>query len=212
MNKDEEKVPDVKDQSTIVSLLTEAMNHLRHCQQLRASYLNFYLVLYAAAFGAFIAISDFESADKNLVALTSWGIGIFVWITGLITVMRAERWTGHTLHNLFIFRRLRHILQERNPLLRRAFKKKPKLVATNEFRRFPWSRAKAIDSFLAMIGAATGGLPWIVYPPENEITLGVAVAIIIAISPLIVWWREVTYLEKAHREYCFTYPDNNEHD
>jgi hypothetical protein len=207
MNTNEENVLDDKGKSTIICLLTESMNHLRHCEQLRATYLNFYLFLYAAAIGAIVAIHDLVAADPNVVIYTSWFIGIFVWVMGLITVARAERWTGHILHNLFTFRRLKHILQENTPLLSRELLRNPKLIATDEFRRLPWSSAKSIDTLLAILCAATGGLVGILYPPGKDIRIGIVVAVIIAVSPLIIWVREVINLEKAHKKCCFSYPD-----
>jgi len=196
----------IESQSTALVLLEDAMNQLRHCQQMRAAYLNFYLVIFSASFAAFIAVSSSSTLKQQVSALLGTIIGVFVTIMGLISLMRAERWTGHILHNLFIYRRIRHELQQRTPMLKRVYVGNPKLAATDEFRKSPLDRSKSVDSVVAMVGAATGGLPFLLYAPPDRALLAVSVAVVMAISPIVVWWREVAYLEARHRECCLRIP------
>jgi hypothetical protein len=190
-----------KEYAVYQGLMQEAMVHLRHCQQQRAVYLNLYVLLYAAALGAYVTVNHEDVFAKDAAAL-SYILAGLVWVLGIVTIMRAERFTGHMIHDRLIARRLRDKLRQVLPALRLVYRGHLQLVARDEFRRSPLNVTKAVDSLIGMLGAATGGLPFVLIPPYNSRLIGVSIAVALTIIPVVVWRREVKGLEDQHRECC----------
>ena len=192
-----------EDNKMLIELAKESMAHVRHSQTMRVTYLNLYLAFYGVAAAGFVAIWSTNGIAYSDKVHLSWFIGAVVWFFGLIVVSRSERWSGHIVHDLIAFSRLRSKLVDTNSILLEVFTTQPRLNPANDFSRPPWHPRKSIDSLVGIIGAMSGVLPYLIIPSGELSALFRIACILPLVAPWGLWKYEVNALEENHKICCF---------
>ncbi|MCW5875933.1 MAG: hypothetical protein KIS85_03535 [Anaerolineales bacterium] len=182
----------------------EAMEQARHCQRMRAMYVNFYITLYTASVAGLITMATNSNIEFLMKAYVAWFIGLFIFISGLFSISRSERWTAHFWHNYFIFKRLRSLVMERQPEFKEVFRNGATgLFARDQFSSYPWAYDKGNDTLIAMLCSASGALPYVLFQVPNLAYLQITAIVIILSLPLAIWRSESKMAKAKHHLCCF---------
>ena len=89
----------------LLEIYRQRYEHVRHLQQMRATYFNLYVAVIGFSVAALVSIfSDF----RTLLAEAAVLIGGLLWIISILTMMRSERWGGHISHDLRAIREIQN--------------------------------------------------------------------------------------------------------
>jgi len=85
-----EKIPQ-KEFEILLEVYRQRYEHIRHLQQMRATYFNLYIAVIGFGIAAIVNIySDLASLPPQAAI----SLGSLIWIISILTMMRAERWGG----------------------------------------------------------------------------------------------------------------------
>lgn len=199
----EEKL-NAQEHDILMEIYRQRYEHVRHVQQMRATYFNLYVAVIGFSVAALVSIfSDFRTSQGEAGALI-WGL---LWMMSILTMMRAERWGGHISHDLGVIRRIQNAFASRSESVARVTPFNPKPLTSLEFDRPLWDRNRSIETPASMLGALLSALfvgfalPLATSP---RILIGAALVII----PILMWRGEVSNLKKRHAKCCLSESGN----
>jgi hypothetical protein len=196
-------IMDDAEREILLQIHGEAYEHVRHAEQMRATYLNHYLTIVGIGITAWIAIFEISKSSVQPIP-KEWPIalGLVIWGMGILTVMRAERWSGHITHDLRVVRQIHSILGAEHPLVHRVVpERQGDLLAGIAFRRTLTDRNKDISPLAGMLGALVGiGIVAFELPAPDWIRISVGV--LGALFAFVQQQEEIVNLEERHRHCC----------
>jgi hypothetical protein len=185
----------------LLEVYRQRYEHVRHVQQMRATHFNLYLLVMAAGVGALVNLYPAKQTTGEILWVATVAIGLAIWATGILTMMRSERWGGHIIHDLRVVRQIHNLLAIEYVAIRNTLPERSELLASIEFDRPFWSRNRSIETPVSMLGALLGiaiiavALPFLVWAQF-------AVGAIMFLFTIWQWRAEVANLKKRHANCC----------
>jgi hypothetical protein len=192
--------------------------HVRHLEQMRATYFNLYLAVVGVAIGAVATICAQSSGRAIEAVLVVCGV---VWAFSILSMMRSERWGGHITHDLRAIRVLDNHFIAGYLFLGKAIPVRGNPLRSLKFDRPLWSRDRSIETPTCILGAVLSGavLGGATYPafttahvlPSAAAAVGSLVLGLVLIGvPFRVWRGEVRHLEERHKPCCSGLPASSQ--
>ncbi len=182
-----------------LGVYTQAYESVRHAQKMRTEYFNIYIVILGASIAALMSLSGSPTAFLRIEGYA--GVGILVWLTGILTLARIERLTGLVTHDLHTVRQVRAIFRQEFPDLAPALPRARASIKGLEFDRPVWSRDRTIEPIACMLAACTGiGITLLAVPLGGWLK-----TLLFALGSLFVLWcwaGEVGYQHEKHAKCC----------
>lgn len=203
----DQEAPPLRDQCELEAVLAvykEAYEHLRHLQNMRATYFNFYLLAAGGAIGAVAALTRPGVIGSHWP--TNVVLGTLITVGGVLTTARIERWIGHIAHELVTIQRLRRSLRNGSPVLEKVLAGGARQREIGWFHRPIWSPDRTVEHLACILGSLAGvvlSLSAAPYPcPPGRLLLGS----VLAAAVLGEWFAEAKHQRTKHLACCRTPP------
>lgn len=190
------------DQEIMLEIYRQKYGHIRHAQQMRATYFNFFLLVTVGSMAAWGQIL-LEDAPNGLAAAS---VGFAIWLVGVLTLHRVTLWSYHIRHDLVALRCIQNLFVEHNPAtLGRVLAKQTKLDMGMELSRAVFSFSKSIEEGAATVGSVLGALCILVTPLLTGASLWVVMTIPVSIALLWSTYhirrKQISKLTASHKVY-----------
>jgi hypothetical protein len=94
----------------VLEVYRQRYEHVRHVQQMRATHFNLYLLVMTAGAGILVNLYQAQQTTGETLWVAIVAIGLGIWATGILTMMRSERWGGHISHDLRVVRQIQNLV------------------------------------------------------------------------------------------------------
>jgi membrane protein implicated in regulation of membrane protease activity len=192
-----EKIPQ-KEFEILLEVYRQRYEHIRHLQQMRATYFNLYIAVIGFGIAAIVNIySDLASLPPQAAI----SLGSLIWIISILTMMRAERWGGHINHDLHAIREIQNVFASNFKAFADVIPFNPTPLKTFEFDRPLWNRNRSIETPTSVLGAiisATFIALSLPLPYWAQLSSGT----LLVILSIFLWRSEVSNLKKRHVKCC----------
>jgi uncharacterized membrane protein len=184
----------------LLEIYRQRYEHVRHLQQMRATYFNLYVAVIGFSVAALVSIFN---DSRTLLAEAAVLIEGLLWIISILTMMRAERWGGHISHDLRAIREIQNAFASQFESVAQVIPFNPMPLKSFEFNRPLWNRNRSIETPASMLGAVLSAifigftLPLV----EWARIFGGAVLVII---PILLWRGDVSNLKRRHAKCCLS--------
>jgi hypothetical protein len=184
----------------LLEIYHQRYEHVRHLQQMRATYFNLYIAVIGFSVAALVSIfSDFRIIPAEAAVL----IGGLLWIISILTMMRAERWGGHINHDLRAIREIQNAFASQFESVAQVIPFNPMPLKSFEFDRPLWNRNRSIETPASMLGAVLSAIFVGFTLPLVEWARIVSGAVLVII-PILLWRGEVSNLKRRHAKCCLS--------
>jgi hypothetical protein len=184
----------------LLEIYRQRYEHVRHLQQMRATYFNLYVGVIGFSIAAVVSIyGDFRTFPVEAAIL----IGGLIWIISILTVMRAERWGGHISHDLRAIREIQNAFASQFESVAQVIPFNPTPLKSFEFDRTLWNRNRSIETPTSMLGAVLSAIFISFTLPLDEWVRVVGGAALVII-PILLWRLEVSNLKRRHAKCCLS--------
>lgn len=186
----------------LLEIYRQRYEHVRHLQQMRATYFNLYIVVIGFSVAALVSVfSNVYELPWDAVVL----IAGMVWIISILTMMRAERWGGHISHDLRSIREIQNLFASQYNLVSKIIPVNPTPLKGLELNRPLWDRSRSIETPASMLGALISAI-FIGYTLPFLWWVRIIIGVVLVIIPILLWRSEVSNLKKRHQKCCLSEP------
>lgn len=189
---------DTQQQEVLLELYRQRYEHVRHLQQMRATYFNYYLTVIGFSVAATATVYvQFQSLPREATAV----IGGLIWLISIFTMMRSERWGGHISHDICTIRRLNNVFSSRFRLVNSILPLNTTPIVSLEFDRPLWDRNRSIETPASILTAILISflIAWVL---SDELWARTLIAAALVPLPVLLWRAEVSNLKRRHAKCC----------
>jgi hypothetical protein len=186
-----------QEQEILLEVYRQRSNHVRHVQQMRATYFNLYVAV--IGFGVAAAAGIYK-LGQGLPWEAILPIGGLIWVMSILTMMRSERWGGHISHDTRAIREIQNIFSSQHKVVAKVMPVNPTPLKSLEYDRPLWDRNRSIETPASVLGAIVSGL--IVAFAMSPDLWGAIVGVLLIVIPILLWRGEVSNLKKRHAKCC----------
>lgn len=189
-----------KEYDILLEIYRQRYEHVRHLQQMRATYFNLYVVVIGFSVAALVSVlSEFHT----LLPGAAGPIGGLLWLISILTMVRAERWGGHISHDLRAIREIQNALASQFQSVAQVIPFNPMPLKSFEFDRPLWSRNRSIETPASMLGSVLSAIFIGLTLPLVEWARIISTAVLVII-PILLWRGEVSHLKRRHAKCCLS--------
>jgi hypothetical protein len=182
-----------------LEIYAQAWEEVRHMQNMRTTYFNFFLVIVGTSIAA--AFSFGQPNPLNLQWEIISTFGIVIWFFGVLTLVRIERLTALITHELHTVRQLRALIVSKYPVLKPSIPRSKASIEGVEFKRPLWSRDRSIEALACTISSCFGvGLAIFIAP--LQLWAKIVLAMVAMYSVFWAWLTEVGHQREKHSKCC----------
>jgi len=187
------------DVDILLGVYRERYAHLRHFQQMRAAYFNFYLAIVGISVAA--AVPLYLTSPRTVPDEAKVLIPALVWLISILTMVRAERWGGHISHEIRYIRNLEGALAANlSTPATIGVRSSGDPLRSVEYDRPLWSRDRSIDVPASFIGGILSAIIFIALASPLNYWGYLGALGVIAVPWL--WRSEVAHLRTRHELCC----------
>lgn len=182
----------------LLAVHQEAYNHVRHVQSMRGMYFNIYIVIIGAALAALLSLDDKGEINFSTSVLM---LGIVVWIVSIFSIMRAERWTGHIIHDLITVRLAQNKLRIFFPTIDSVIPNESDPDNAIEFSRRLSDLNRSIETQIIIVTTVASAIG-IAFYSGLVLPAQIMLGIILVFVPFFIFQREITHIVARHDHCC----------
>lgn len=196
------KIPDTPENEVMLEIYKQRYGQVQHLQQMRATYFNLYIAVVGFSISAMFGVYGSLSRIPIELTLSTGGL---IYVISLLSIMRAERWGGHIIHDLRAIRKIQNYYAAKYKMVADIIPFNTKPLSSLEFDRPLWDRNRSIETPAMMIGAIVGAILIGYFAPFTYRWVLSGLMIVLAI---LIWRAEVSNLLKRHAKCCISLSAN----
>lgn len=189
---------DAHESEIMLEIYKQRHGQVQHLQQMRATYFNLYIAVVGISVSSIFGI--YGNLERIPLEITLF-IGGLIYIVSLLSIMRAERWGGHIIHDLRAIRKIQNYYSSKHKVVADVIPFNAKPLSSLEFDRPLWDRNRSIETPTMMLGAILGALLIGYFAPLNYSWIITGLMVVLAI---LVWRAEISNLLKRHAKCCIS--------
>jgi hypothetical protein len=193
------------EQDSLLEIYKQAYEHVRHSENQRANYLNFFLAFFGVTVAALLAGLNISGGKVQSPPWEVFAVaGFVIWIMGILTYVRTERWGGHITHDLRVVRQIHAILgsvKDFDIISEVVPEKSEDILNDISFRRSLIDRNKDTSPLIGMLGALLGIVLFAIVLPLPY-WVNIIIGFVGALFTIIQREEEILNLERRHRKCC----------